>query len=514
MSSIKAEGDGVVVPEGFGAREDASLDMEQGNPRAAAGSRRRSCTSTASTGSPTPINGTTTRPTPCCSGPAGAERTFDVVDPDAVGGKRRQTWRFSGRAECQRCHNKWSGPPLGFNTAQLNKDHDYGGMPASQLDTFAHIRLIDRPIPAENRPRLARPGDPSASLDGRARSYLHVNCSHCHRMHAGSAVLSKMTYDLPLDKTDMVGVRPTQGTFGIHDAQVIAPGDPFRSVLLYRMSKLGSGRMPHIGSTEVDRDGVDLLFEWVSRMPKPAPADEPASKRREAELADLERLRHDDRPEGRAEVIDRLLTSTSAAWMLMRSIDDKTLPSSAASLVIEKGARHDEVSVRDLFERFLPADQRVKRLGSLVQAEQLLSLPGDAARGKQVFFKTAGVQCKNCHRVGQDGTEVGPDLTTIGEKYNRAQLLESILEPSKLIDPKYVTYLAETKDGRVLSGLLAERDEKEVVLKDAQNKVLRLPVSDVEQLVTQQQSLMPELLLRDMTAQQVADLLEYLGSLK
>ena len=93
-------------------------------------------------------------------------------------------------------------------------------------------------------------------------------------------------------------------------------------------------------------------------------------------------------------------------------------------------------------------------------------------------------------------------------------MLESILEPSKLIDPKYVTYLVETKDGRVLSGLLAGRDEKEVVLKDAQNKVLRLPVSDVEQLVTQQQSLMPELLLRDMTAQQVADLLEYLGSLK
>lgn len=105
-------------------------------------------------------------------------------------------------------------------------------------------------------------------------------------------------------------------------------------------------------------------------------------------------------------------------------------------------------------------------------------------------------------------------LTTIGKKYNRAQLLESILEPSKLIDPKYVTHLVETKDGQVLSGLLIERNANEVVLKDAQNKVFRLPASSVEHLVTQQQSLMPELLLRDMTAQQVADLLEYLGSLK
>ena len=513
-SSIKAEGEAWSFPKDSVLVKTLSLDLEKGNRS----SRRRIETQILHFDGldwqPYTYQWNDDQTDAVLLGPAGAERTFDVVDPDAIGGKRRQTWRFSGRAECQRCHNRWSGPPLGFNAAQLNRPHDYGGTPASQLGTLAHIKLIDRPIPAENRPRLARPGDPSASLDERARSYLHVNCSHCHRMHAGSAVLSKMTYDLPLDKTDMVGVRPTQGTFGIHDARVIAPGDPYRSVLLYRMSKLGSGRMPHIGSTEVDRDGVDLLFEWVSRMSKPEPADEPTSKRRGAELADLGRLRQADPPEGRAEVIDRLLTSTSAAWMLMRSIDDKTLPSSVAPLAIEKGAQHDEVSVRDLFERFLPADRRVKRLGSLVQVEQLLSIPGDTARGKQVFFNTAGVQCKNCHRVGQDGAEVGPDLTTIGEKYNRAQLLESILEPSKLIDPKYVTYLAETRDGRVLSGLLAGRDEKEVVLKDAQNKVLRLPVSDVEQLVTQQQSLMPELLLRDMTAQQVADLLEYLGSLK
>src|SRR5205807_262572 len=49
----------------------------------------------------------------------GAERTFDVIDHLAAGGKRSQTWRFSGRAECQRCHNKWSGPVLAFNTPQL-----------------------------------------------------------------------------------------------------------------------------------------------------------------------------------------------------------------------------------------------------------------------------------------------------------------------------------------------------------------------------------------------------------
>ncbi|MEO8494917.1 MAG: hypothetical protein ABI614_07595, partial [Planctomycetota bacterium] len=79
---------------------------------------------------------------------------------------------------------------------------------------------------------------------------------------------------------------------------------------------------------------------------------------------------------------------------------------------------------------------------------------------------------------------------------------------------KYVTYLVETSDGRVLTGLLVSKDDSEVVLRDAANVLVHISTADVEQLVTQQKSLMPELLLRDMTAQQVADLLAYLGSLK
>jgi putative heme-binding domain-containing protein len=448
-------------------------------------------------------------------GPAGAEQTLDVADPEAPGGTRRQSWRFAGRAECQRCHNKWSGPPLAFNAAQLNRPVASGAI-VPQLETLVRIGLIDRPIPAKRTPRLVGPADPSASLDERARAYLHTNCAHCHRMHAGSAVLSKMTYDLPLEKTDMLGVRPTQGTFNIHDARVIAPGEPERSVLFYRMAKLGSGRMPYIGSTEVDREGIELIAQWIAQMPAPSPvpADALAAQRRAGEQADLERLRHDAQPQNQNDAIDRLLSTTRGALVLLRAVDAKRLTPAASALAIAKGTGHAVAVIRDLFERYLPASQRVKRLGTMVDAAQLLKLPGDAARGKRVFFYTEGVACRNCHRIGRDGVELGPDLTTIGKKYDRTQLLESILEPSKRLDPPYVTYLAETHDGRVLSGLLVERNEREVVLKDAQNKVVRLPRADVAQLVTQQQSLMPELLLRDLTAQQVADLLAYLGSLK
>ena len=103
-----------------------------------------------------------------------------------------------------------------------------------------------------------------------------------------------MHFDLPLEKTNMLGIRPTQGTFGIHAAQVIAPGDPFRSVLLYRMAKLGGGHMPHIGSTEIDREGVELIFNWVRHLSpetaKETVGNEAAAKLRKEEAADLARL--------------------------------------------------------------------------------------------------------------------------------------------------------------------------------------------------------------------------------
>lgn len=427
---------------------------------------------------------------------AGEERIIDVVDASAPGGSRQQVWRFAGRAECLRCHNRWSGPPLAFHPAQLDRAIDRAGKPVSQLEALSSLRLLDRTIESGAVPRLARLDDHQATIDQRSRSYLHVNCSHCHRLHAGSAVLSKMTYDLDLDRTDMLDVRPTQGTFGIHDARVIAPGDPFRSVLYYRMAKLGNGRMPHIGSTEVDREGLEVIYTWIHGLHAP-------QANGEADLADLD-----------AEGVDRLLDSTHDALRLLREIDTGSLPAHVTELAIAKGSIHPDSSIRDLYERFLPPDQRIQRIGGTVDTAQILALAGDASRGRALYFETEGLQCKSCHLVGGQGIDLGPDLSAIGAKYDRGQLLESILEPSKTIEPKYLIHLVETTDGRVLSGLVAEQGAAEVVLRDATNAPIRVDRSEIEQFVPQAQSLMPELLLKDLTAQEVADLLEFLGSLR
>jgi putative heme-binding domain-containing protein len=143
-----------------------------------------------------------------------------------------------------------------------------------------------------------------------------------------------------------------------------------------------------------------------------------------------------------------------------------------------------------------------------------LVLKGDVGRGKELFFKSAGLQCVNCHRVSGSGSTLGPDLTLIGKKYSRAQLLESILEPSKSIDPQYTTYALETTEGQVHTGVLAEKNAAHIVLKMVGDKEVRIPANKVAALVPQKNSLMPEQLLRDLSAEQAADLLEFLASLK
>ena len=455
----------------------------------------------------------------------GFDRPLQIHDEQVPGGLRKQTWRFSGRKECSLCHNPWvearttifgvqSASLLGVHARQLNRVHAYPGGQADQITTLAHIGLLDAdPVALRTKdPAFVDPYDDAADLTARARTYLHLNCAHCHQQHAGGAANIVLTHDVPLDKTVMLGVRPTQGAFGIADAHIVAPGDPTRSVLMYRVSKLGGGRMPRVGSSEIDTRGLTLLRDWIRQIPAEASKSEPgkATTRLGAEIADnLKQVRE---PRTRSAAIQRLMASTRGALALAQFMDN--LPDESRQAVLAVAGKHSAIQVRDLFERFIPADQRVERLGNVVNPSKILSLEADAQRGRKVFFSDAAASCKNCHRIGKTGENLGPDLSKIGKKYRRDQLLVHILEPSRFMEPKYVPYVVETKQGLVFSGLLDKKTDTQVVLKDARNKQTVIASDDVEVMVRQQKSLMPELLLRDMTAEQVADLLAFLATLR
>lgn len=446
------------------------------------------------------------------------ERPFIINDRAAPSGKSQQTWYFASRTECLLCHTTRGGTVYGFNPPQLDRDHDYGPGRDNQLRTLSHIGLFQS-LAKEPSRRIVSPYEETANLEERARAYLHVNCAHCHRRGGGGTAAMDVQYQLQLEKTNLLEARPTQGTFGIHAAQVLAAGDPFRSVLYYRMAKLGRGRMPYIGSSVVDVRGLRLMHDWIGGLR--------SANRSPNENQDRNTTRDKNNPQLRLaslfeqvessrakELVEEALSSTAGALALQFAMDDVKLPSTVRGLAIEVGTQHPDVQVRDLFERYLSEERRTRRLGAAIDRNDILKLAGDPSRGRKLYLETAGVQCKSCHPIAGQGTLVGPDLTEIGKKYTRTQLLESLLEPSKTIDPKYLTHLIETTDGRVMTGLLVSRDDRAVVLKDTQAKEIRVSASDILYFTPQQKSLMPELQLQDMTAGQVADLLAFLASLR
>ncbi len=499
----------------------------------------------------------------------GKNRALELRDPQAPGGRRTQTWRFAARSECIRCHNPWSEYTLAFNVPQINRPHDYGGVSDNQIRTLRHIGLlvdvtdqadleVEPPRSPETLPRLTPPFDRARNVNDRARSYLHANCSHCHRFNGGGSSYFFLQHDLPLQGTKAIGVRPTQGTFGIHDAQLLAPGNPYRSVLYFRLAKTGPGHMPHLGAKIVDERALPLIHEWIRQLPlslddasnvdRLIELDEPRALARETEErprsewhiarrlaqdAKREKPNDDDRArakqqaaaqaivaarqrdEERRKLTSELLSTPSRALLLVEATRQKRLSATSRKLVLDSAlSATTDQAIRDLFEAFVPEEQRTQRLGDKISPAEILKLTGDLNRGRQLFHESTVVQCRNCHRIGGKGTELGPDLDAIGKKLERPKLLESILQPSLQIEPKYLPWLVETKSGKVLTGLMVRRDATEIVLRDALNKEHRVAADDIERLAPQQKSLMPDLLLRDFTAQQVADLLEYLGSLR
>jgi putative heme-binding domain-containing protein len=165
-------------------------------------------------------------------------------------------------------------------------------------------------------------------------------------------------------------------------------------------------------------------------------------------------------------------------------------------------------------ERFLPAKLRRKRLGDNIDARAILARQGDAQRGRELFLSGQVGQCITCHRLQGSGRSVGPDLDAIASKRTRQQLLESVLSPSKTIEPQYSTHLALTDDGTIVTGLKILETSAVVVIRTPDGKDVRLQKVDVDTLRAQPQSLMPSGLAAEMTAQELSDLLAFLCSLK
>ena len=145
---------------------------------------------------------------------------------------------------------------------------------------------------------------------------------------------------------------------------------------------------------------------------------------------------------------------------------------------------------------------------------ELIRREGDAENGRTVFFRAGTNSCGSCHRVQGNGQWVGPDLSTIGVKYGKDELIRSILSPNAAIGVSFRSLVLALADGRSVTGLPVEETADRLVLKTAEGQRLNIPISSIEERRTSDTSLMPEGLAQSMTDQELVDVLAYLTTLK
>lgn len=422
----------------------------------------------------------------------GAERTLT----DAEG--RSIKWRFHARSECLRCHNSWMGGALAFRPEQLSGKPSRFDANRDKKHEFVALGLIDEAFMDADSPSLVPSDVHVAGPDAAARSYLDANCSPCHRQNAGGAVTMMLNAGLALDEMKAVDVPPSQGGLGLENARLIARGNPWNSIICLRMAKSGTGHMPVVGPREVDVQGLKIIEDWIARM-----GDEVASA---AELLPKEW--------NEALLRDKLAT-VEGAMQVRRAVDDGLLKDALRQTALDIAWKSPLPTVRDLFDRFKPEDQREVTLGMNPDAAKVLTMTGDSKRGAAILSLQGKLgTCYACHFIGGTGRDFGPDLSKIGARLKREQILESLLHPSKAIAQGYAAVTVEMNDDTMQTGFVVKDGVAELTLKTATGQSVTLRKDDVKSQTKLPVSLMPEGLIQGLTPQEAADVLSYLESLR
>lgn len=190
--------------------------------------------------------------------------------------------------------------------------------------------------------------------------------------------------------------------------------------------------------------------------------------------------------------------------------------------------RASEPPVREALGRLLDsnaaADAALKEQARFVLAGPSVSPPSDeewrkqlagksdVASGRRIFF-SASAGCARCHRIEDQGGQIGPDLSAIARGADREKLLQSLLHPSRDIAPEFVAHTVATKDGQEFTGLLIGQSVNEgVTLFMADGRAVLIPPAQIESQIQSKVSLMPEGLAGALTAQDFRDLLAFLLS--
>ena len=207
-------------------------------------------------------------------------------------------------------------------------------------------------------------------------------------------------------------------------------------------------------------------------------------------------------PDLKTQVIDFLLSREPWQLHLLENVPPTEIDATRRQRLLTSRVG----AVRRLAEERFAGQPSPDRKQVLDDYRDVASLSGDTQRGRGVFLKS----CSACHWLDNAGHGVGPDLAVVANKTPQ-YLLQEILDPNRNVDSRYVSYIAVTKQGRTLTGLLSAESAGSITLKGQAGKLEVILRSDIDELSSSTMSLMPVGLEKDLSKQNLADLIAYLG---
>ncbi|MBI3881446.1 MAG: c-type cytochrome [Verrucomicrobia bacterium] len=211
-------------------------------------------------------------------------------------------------------------------------------------------------------------------------------------------------------------------------------------------------------------------------------------------------------PATRNAILDALMGREPWAFALVQRLEKGELtpsdfdPTRRAQLL-----RHASARVRGKAGKFLNAAGTSNRAKVVEEFRPALALKGNGVHGREVYLKL----CVNCHKLGDTGNEIGPDLRSVVE-HPPEKLLFNILDPSGDVQPGFNAYSCTLANGEELYGLITVETGNSLTFKLADGTVRNIPRRDVASLRGSNLSLMPEGLENGLTKQDVADLIQFL----
>jgi putative heme-binding domain-containing protein len=258
------------------------------------------------------------------------------------------------------------------------------------------------------------------------------------------------------------------------------------------------------------------LEEWLSPQTPPplqiAAVQALGLRRGEAQKVGGRLIEHWGRlsPAVRKEAVEVLLTRPAWILELLAAVEEgRVRPGEIERDKKQLLLNFPQEAVRGEARRVLGQEANTDRAKVIAQYQPALEKGGDVDRGRELFRK----HCAACHQAGDVGKPVGPNLASVANK-SPGDLLISILDPNREALPQYTNYTVVTDQGTTISGIIAAETATSLTLRRAEGAEDVILRSNVAELVSSGETLMPIGFEKDVTPEQMADLIEFVRTIK